>query len=286
MISPYVRRRRLGRELVAEREAAGLTQAQLSKRIGVDRAKIVRLEGAKARPDLHDIMAILEALGVQGPRWTEITEIARDAAERGWWASQAMDQRQAVYADLEAGATTIREYQQTIIPGLLQTEAYTRALNEYDDLTLAGPAPASREAIIRARAGRQRMLRRPDGPRYEVLLDELVVRRPTVPRRVLAEQLRSLAKGGTAVVQVLPVVAEIEAYSVPKGAFSLYTYADPGDPVVAAVDTVTADLALTEVGEVRPYEQLWDRLRRAALSEDDSANLLAEAADEMERITS
>jgi transcriptional regulator with XRE-family HTH domain len=284
VISPYVRRLRLGWEVETRRKAAKLTTDKLARMVSADRSKLSRLEGGKIRPDLDFVYKLLEALGVDGKEWAHLATIAREATEKGWWESQPMDHRQALFADLEAGATTIREYQQTVVPGLLQTEAYTRALNEHDDLTLAAPAPSPQEMTIRARAGRQRMLRRPGGPSYEVVLDEMIVRRETAPRRVLAEQLRALATTTVATVRVLPVSARIEAYSVPKSAFSLYTYADPGDPTVAAVEMVAADLALTDVGEVKSYEQLFDRLRKATLSEKDSARLLAEAADEMERI--
>lgn len=281
MISPSVRRHRLAVELVTAREKAGMTQAQLAKIVGFDRAKVVRLENAKARPDLNDVMAILEALNVHGDRWTEITDIAGEAAVRGWWASQPMDQRQAVYADLEAGATSIREYQSTIVPGLLQIEAYTQAIAATDDLTL-GTTPASPESVSRARAGRQRMLHRPGGPTYEVILDEAVVRRPTAPPGPRLAQLRHLVDpNASTTVRVLPVDAEIEAYTVPRSPFSLYTYRDPSDPVVAAVDTVTSDLVLTDENQVGPYERLWKRLRDAALSPTDSADLIATVATEI-----
>lgn len=289
MISPYVRRRTLAAELEALRKSAGLTIVELANLIGESRSKVQRLEGGRHRPNEADVIKILDALRVPDDQWQRIHRIAREAAERGWWAAYAseMGERQALRADLEAGAVTIREYQLTHVPGLLQTEEYVRAITQYDDLTLVGSEPSSPAAVIRARAGRQRMLRRPGGPSYEVIIDELLIRRPAVPRDVHARQLKELTSAGDSItVLVLPVETEIEAYSVPRAAFSLYTYADPADGVVAAVDHVTADDVLTGTGEVRRYENLYDRLRKAALSPDDSARLLAEAADAMERITS
>jgi hypothetical protein len=61
----------------------------------------------------------------------------------------------------------------------------------------------------------------------------------------------------------------------------VYTYPDPGDPTVVAVDTVTSDLTLTEAADVRPYEQLYQRLRDAALPPDDSLDLLTKVAAEL-----
>src|SRR5215831_5111845 len=124
MISPYVRRLRLGAELRGLRAEAGLTHEQLAKRIGESRAQISRLENGHV-VDQADVMKILDVLGVDGERWTEVMTIAREAGERGWWEStRGIGDRQARYADLEAGAATIREYQQTFLPGLLQIPGY------------------------------------------------------------------------------------------------------------------------------------------------------------------
>ena len=175
MISPYVRRLRLAAELRALRMHAGVTHVQLAKQIGQSRAQISRLENGHV-VDQDDVMKILDALGVDDDRWTEIMTIAREAGERGWWESNRfMGERQALYANLEAGAQTIREFQMTFIPGLLQTPEFTRARNEAD--RLAGAVTFNADKAADGRVGRQRMLRRPGGPGYEVIIDELAIRR-------------------------------------------------------------------------------------------------------------
>jgi transcriptional regulator with XRE-family HTH domain len=283
MISPYVRRLRLAAEMRALRAEGGLTHEQLAKKIGSNRAQISRLENGHVI-DQADVMSILDALGVEGERWTTILTIAREAGERGWWESnRKMGQRQALYANLEAGAATIREYQGTFVPGLLQTPEYTRARIEAD--RQAGAAGYTTDKAIDGRLGRQRMLRRPDGPTYEVVLDEVAIRRRTAPAEILKAQVYHL----TAMVnvdprvslRVLPVDAEIEGYSVPRSAFSIYTFADPGDPNVVAADTVTDDLVLTEDDAVRRYAELFNRLRQASLSKEDSLRFLIEIAQDM-----
>jgi transcriptional regulator with XRE-family HTH domain len=281
MISPYVRRLRLAAELRALRTDAGLTHEQLAKRIGQSRAQISRLENGHV-VDQADIIQILDALGVDGDRWTQIITIAREAGERGWWESnKAMGERQALFANLEAGAETIREFQMTFIPGLLQTPEFTRARVEADRLTGAvGYKPGK---AVEARMGRQRMLRRPGGPVYEAVIDEVAVRRLAAPTEVVKKQLYQLAatvNGNPKItVQVLPVQAVIDSYSVPRSAFSLYSFADPGDPSVVAVDTVTDDLVLTDVDAVRRYEELYGRLREAAMPMQDSLEFLIQAAN-------
>jgi transcriptional regulator with XRE-family HTH domain len=282
LISPYVRRLRLGRELTQLRKRAGLTHAKLAARTGLSQSKISRLESGPYRPDQGDVIRVLDGLDVpeNGERHRILT-IAQEAAGRGWWESIPMDARQALYAALEAGAVAIREYQDTVIPGLLQTPQYTKAIAANDDLSFGADTSAP-DVATRARAERQRMLRL-NGATYEVIVDEVVIRRLSVPPNVHIAELRHLAaNSGRASVRILPVDARIDAYTVPRSPFSLYSFGDPKDPRVAAVDTVTSDLILVDEGEVERYEHLYCRLRKAALSPQDSAYLLAKAADEME----
>ena len=149
MISPYVRRLRLGAEMRTMRAAAGLTAAQLGKQIGRSRADISRLENGHV-VDQADVMKILDALNVDGDRWTKIMTIAREAGEKGWWESyKTMGDRQALYANLEAGAASIREYQQTFLPGLLQIPEFVRARIDAD-ATLAPMTSTTIDGVLAA----------------------------------------------------------------------------------------------------------------------------------------
>lgn len=287
MISPYVRRQRLAVELRVLREAAELTHADLSKRISQSRMKITRLEnGHPIRDGQATVMRIIDELGVDGDRWTELMAVARDASERGWWASfgQAMGARQALYADLEAGAVSIAEFQ-PFIPGLLQTPefAHQRQVAEAE----IGPVTFQSERAVAARQTRQRILRRPDGPSYEVVLDEIALRRLSAPPEVAAAQVQhsvACTREPKITVRVLPVDAAIDGYVTPRSAFSVYTYPDPRDPRVIAVDTVTTDMVLTSLTEntqVTRYTNLHERLRRAALTPRQSVELLTGVATEL-----
>ena len=105
------------------------------------------------------------------------------------------------------------------------------------------------------------MLRRPGAPSYEVIIDELAIRRLAAPPDVVKKQLYHLATAcnGTPSValRVLPVDARIDGFTVPRCTFSIYTYPDPGDPAVVAIDTVTSDLVLTDPADAAPYDQLY-----------------------------
>jgi transcriptional regulator with XRE-family HTH domain len=280
MISPYVRRLRLADEVRSLRQDAALTQEQLGRLISKSRADISRLESGHT-VDLADVLGILEALGVGGERWTQIMTIAREASETGWWEShKSMGERQTLIADLEAGASVIRAYEQTFVPGLLQIPEFVRA-RSVATATLE-PVSGTVDGILAGRAGRQRMLRRPGGPTLEVIVDEVAVSRLAAPAHVVKKQLYHLAtavnKDPNITLRVLPVRALIKDFTVPRSAFTMFTYPDPGDPDVVAVDTVTSDLILTAKDQVAPYDRLYERLREAALLPEDSIELLTKAA--------
>jgi transcriptional regulator with XRE-family HTH domain len=282
MISPYVRKLRLAAEMRRLRADSGLTADQLAKRIGRSRVDISRLENGHVA-DQADVIRILDTLGVDGDRWTDVVTIAREASEKGWWESdKTMGDRQALIANLEAGAATIRQYEQTHIPGLLQEPGFVRALA--GALTLE-PLGGTVEGILVGRSGRQRMLRRPGGPTLQVVMDELAVRRLAAPPAVVKKQLYHMATMVNAepkiTLRVLPVQARIKDFTVPRCTFSIYTYPDPGDPQVVAIDTVTSDLILTEPGQVTPYDRLYERLWEASLQPAESLDLLTKVAADL-----
>jgi len=211
--------------------------------------------------------------------------IAREAQERGWWEKFAdeMGPRQALYANLEAGARSIAEYQMTLLPGLLQTPAFTEIRVRADRGAYSDHFDPAR--ALEARALRQRVLERAGGPAYEVIIDELAVRRFAAPPEIVRAQMDHLVNVGhhrrRVTIRVLPLAASIAGHAVPRSAFFTYRYPDPGDPVVVAVDTVTSDLVLTEAAEVGYYLDLYQRLHDAALTPAESLDFLAAVAEDL-----
>jgi hypothetical protein len=251
--------------------------------IGKTRQELSKMEHGLTA-NAADVLNLLDALGVDDERWTQLTAIARDAAESGWWDSvKDIGGRQALYANLESGATSIHEYHQMVLPGLLQIPDYVRATaiaNEAFERAVGWTV----EGIVTGRAARQRILRRPGGPLLEVIVDEIAVLRLAAPTGVTKLQLRHLgevAKGShpRITLRVLPTTARIRDFAVVRGPFSIYAYPDPNDPRVVALDTVTSDVILTDETQVSAYERLYQSLREAALSPEESAKLFTEAAD-------
>ncbi|MEU8345544.1 helix-turn-helix domain-containing protein [Actinomadura meyerae] len=284
MVSPYVRRQRLAAELRKLREERGLMAEELAKRIHYSRMKISRLENAHGRPDVGDVVKILDALEISDDESMTIIRLASAASERGWWDryGDAMGARQRLYADIESGAATIREYNQSAMPGVLQTPDFIAALI---GLTKAeGPLDFSPKKMTDARLQRVRSIFRPDGPVYEVVVDEVVIRRLTVPDDIMRAQLchviKMLETEPQLTLRILPVNARLVGTLLPRSTFTLYTFPDQDDPPMAVVDTITADLVYTEPREVERYTRRYEYLRRATLSPEDSKMLLIEAARE------
>lgn len=287
MTSPFVRRRRLGAELRALREQRGLTADDVARVLCYSRMKISRIENGHNRPNLVEIMKILDYLEVTGEKYQQLVQIAREGAERGWWDEygDAMGRRQRMYADIESDAKTIREYNQFTIPGLLQTPDFIRCMIEL--AKAEGKINFHPEHMLNARLHRQSHVLGPKGPRYEVIIDEVVIRRPSVPPQVMSDQLQSLIekalKHPRVTIHILPVQVDFAPRQLPKSAFSLYTFPDPDDPPIAVDDTMISDVVHIDQREVMRYTQGYEHLLQVSLSGAATISLLTEAAEDLKK---
>ncbi|RAY11787.1 XRE family transcriptional regulator [Actinomadura craniellae] len=285
MFSPYVRRLRLAAALRKMREDRNLTADEVAKAVFQSRGKLSKLETAQTRPEAFEIMDMLERLNVTGKEHDNIIHLARTAARKGWWDQFAnvMGARQRLYADLESGASTIRDYNQTGLPAPLQTPEFIAAMVELDECQ--GPLDYLPDRMAEARTARQRHLLGTDGPSYEGVLDECVIHRLAVPPEVMAAQLRKLItvvmESERITFQVLPHDTRIGGGFLPKASFSIYSYPESEDPSVAVVDTVTTDIILTKRNEVARYTGIHSRLQDASLSPDDSLAFLDRMANRL-----
>ncbi|GAB3812663.1 Scr1 family TA system antitoxin-like transcriptional regulator [Micromonospora zhanjiangensis] len=283
-VSPFARRVRLG---AAIRQLRGTsTTTAVARAAGIDRTVVSKIEAGERRAGLDTILKVLDVLpiGESSRQYRTLQRVARDGLARGWWDDPqyaGMGERQVRTADLECGAT-IREYQSSMLPGLLQTEAYARHRGE---VALGKGAAFDLEAAGRGRLRRQRQVldRDASDPVYHVVLEPQAIWRCPVPRGIMREQLRHLHKLATTAthlsIRILPVDAPLGQGWVPRAPFSVYDYGDPDDLTLVVVDTVTTDLLITEPAEAADYAQTFDELRENALSAKDSAELIQQAAD-------
>jgi transcriptional regulator with XRE-family HTH domain len=262
-----------------------MTADELAGRIYRSRMTVSKLENARCRPDVHDIIKIMKTLGVTAEKFDEILKIACDAADRGWWDSygDAMGARQRMYADLESGAASIREYHQLALPGLLQSVEYHWALIELDRLE-GSELNYVPEKSVEARQRRQQNIFRRGGPSLEVIIDEFLLKRLAVRPLVMAAQLRHMVQLVTReprfTILVLPLDARLSPGRLPASAYTIYKFPDTDDPQLVVAETSNR-LVHTTPDEVAGYERLHDRLRQAALPVLESLSLLTDTADRL-----
>ncbi|MET8232556.1 helix-turn-helix transcriptional regulator [Micromonospora sp. NPDC005298] len=275
--SPVIRRVRLGAELRQLRRRGALTLEQVCDRLGwASTSKLSRIELGQSRPDLADVLDLLDVYQVPSPDRDALIVIARDAAtSRGWWKTLGeMSERQRTYAELEAGAAQIVEYQPAVVPGLLQTPAYAR-LRVAAGVLLTPDVDV--EVEVRARALRQEVLRRADPPRYTAVLAEAVCEPGDLPVEVWREQLRHLV--------AVTGLAHVTVRLLPRGAaggglhpltpYSCYAFPDPADPRTVMIEALTTDVRLATVVDVDRYERMTEALLAAALSPEETVTTLA-----------
>ncbi|WP_446215963.1 helix-turn-helix domain-containing protein [Micromonospora sp. IBHARD004] len=281
--SPVIRRVRLGAELRRLRHRESLTLEQVCGRLGwASTSKLSRIELGQSRPDLADVLDLLDVYAVPPGQREALIVIARDAATgRGWSkALGEMGERQRAYAELEAGVARLVEYQPAVLPGLLQTPAYARLR------VIAGALPDDEvdvEADLRARLARQEVLRRADPPEYTALLDERACDRGGTPVEVWREQLRqlvTLADRPNVTIRLVARDAAPHGGVEPLTGFSHYAFPDPADPRTVLVETLTTDLRLVTEPDVARYERLVEWLLAVALSAEETAAVLTRRAEQ------
>src|SRR5258708_12601375 len=158
--SPTVRGRRLRYELRRLREQAGLTRDEVARRLEWSGSKVTRIEAGQSRAQTGDVRDMLDIYGVTGEQAEALIQLAREARKRGWWTAYN-DVFTGTYVGLESEVSSLRTFQPQIIPGLLQTEGYARALIQAG-LFRADPDDIERPAA--ARMAPQAYMTKPHAP--------------------------------------------------------------------------------------------------------------------------
>jgi transcriptional regulator with XRE-family HTH domain len=275
--SPTVRRKRLGVELRRLREEARLTCENVGQRLDCSGTRISRMETGRISVRPGDVRELLEVYGVTGDQADALVELAREARRKGWWHhfGPVTPSWLEPYLGLEAEAARLRDFQSMVLPGLLQTEDYARAI-----LRAAPGVPADDiEQQVALRMERQQVLAGSTPPELCLVLSEGVLRVPVGGPAVLRAQLGKLAElasRGQVTLQVLPAGAAAQVHAV--SSFTMLDFADPADPSVVYTEHLTGGLLLDDPAEVRTYSGVFDQLRAAALGPGPSADLIASLA--------
>jgi transcriptional regulator with XRE-family HTH domain len=271
--SPTVLRILVGAYLRRLRESKRISMDEAGYVIRGSHSKISRLEAGRVSFKTRDIADLLTLYGVTDEREREtLLTLAMRANALGWWRDYAdvVPGWFDAFVGLEDAASQIRAYEVQYIPGLLQTEDYTRAV-----IMLAYSNPQEIRRRVALRKARQAVLDRPDPPSVATVLDEALLRRPIGGSRAMREQLTHLiemSKRPNVTIQVMPFQAGGHAET--GGSFSLLHFAEHDLPDVVYLEQLSNAHYLDKPDVVADYAAAMDRLSAEALNPADTRDLL------------
>jgi transcriptional regulator with XRE-family HTH domain len=276
-----VPRRELGRMLKQLRIEAGVTLDGAAEALECSRQKLWRIEAGLGPARALDVRALCELYQVNATLGSALIGLAAETRAKGWWHaySDAIPDWFEPYVGLEAAASRLRFFKETLVPGIVQTREYAHGMYLIDQPDITED---ERERAVQVRLQRQALLRRrlPEAPRVELVLSEAVLLRPIDSRRTMAEQLRRLlqvTEQFNVSIRILPLSVGPHRGSV-AGEFVLLNF-PPGrrttpEPSVVYSESLTGALYLDRPEEFAAYERVWSALESSALDESQSMNMI------------
>jgi transcriptional regulator with XRE-family HTH domain len=278
-----VRRMLVGAQLRRLRLEAGLTREQAAEAIRASAWKLHRLENGQVSFKERDIVDLLALYGVKDPgEVASFVIMAREANQPGWWQTfgDLLPQWFRAFVDLESAASLIRAYEGQYVPGLLQTEAYCRAVVTG---ALLDEPPEEVERRVALRMGRQGLLSGDAPPRLWAVVDEAALRRPVGGHAVMRAQLERLIEASTlpqVTLQVLPFRAG--AHPAMVGAFTVLRFEDRELPDVVYVEHLTSALYLSKREEVDRYLHVMESICVRSAPPEQTPGILSEILKELD----
>ncbi|ANW19647.1 helix-turn-helix domain-containing protein [Streptomyces clavuligerus] len=275
---PTARRRQLGFRLLALREQRGMTAEHAGDLAGLSKATVSRYERAKGNVRWNHVEMLCRAYGASDEEREALVDLAKNSKVKdGWWvpyATKLAQPMRLLYA-VEDEATRIAQHTVGVVPGLLQTMDYARAIkatpgNELTDEALEG--------YLFMRRRRQQILDRATLPRYHLVLDESVIRRAVGSPDIMSAQLDYLLKRGSephVTIQVLPFSAGVCTAGV--NSFIVYGGSDPSLDITFVENQLGA-LILEEDRAREEFAGAMAFLRQEALDPASSADMITEAS--------
>lgn len=274
-----MRSKRLGGELRRLRVERNLTVSEVAKRLGCGQPKVSQIENGNRGIRPKDLSVLLDLYAVTDSKYCQrLKRLALDVHKVDWWTQQGpLIDALRDYLTLEADSGLVRVYEPTLVPGMLQTEAYMRQL-------FAARLPADQvDALVDTRLKRKELLDDHLGFRLRAVVDEPALHRIAGTRAMVVEQLRHLAQVGrrpNVTVQVLPLKARFAVDQF--AAFSLFTFRGQSSIDVAWLEYLTGGTLLEQESDVQAYTRAWEELTAAALSPSDSRQLIRALIEENE----
>ncbi|BDT89994.1 Scr1 family TA system antitoxin-like transcriptional regulator [Nocardia cyriacigeorgica] len=274
-VSPTVARWELVLRLRELREQRGFDSAGFAKLVGFTPANWSHVEKGRRVLTTNTIGPVLDQLEVEPEERAELLELLRASKQRGWWAKSSAligPELQRLYG-MEYGAQSIRSYDSSVVPGLLQTEAYARALISADVMI----RPVQVEQLVAIRMHRQQRLRAPDPVELTAVVGEGTLRQQTGGPDVLSGQLRHLVDLMTELdnveVRVIPFTAPAGAV-LGGSSFHLIDFASERLPTFGWAESAVFGGAVDDPEQVRDLSFAFVRALEQSLSREDSLSLL------------
>ncbi|MFC4109172.1 helix-turn-helix domain-containing protein [Micromonospora zhanjiangensis] len=269
----------MANELRKLRQAAKLTREDAAEQTNINSATLYRIETAKARPQKRTLLALLDHYGVTDEaRRASLLDLAKQSTQLGWLQAyeSELPEEYTTYISFESEARSVRNYESSFVPGLLQIEGYTRAV-----VTASLPYATAAEVQQRVdtRARRQQSVSREEPLKLWAIVDEAALHRQVGGDETMADQLAHLVEATEQphiTLQVLPY--GVGAHPGMHGAFAIMDFPDAADSDLVYVENMAGALFLEKEADVRRYAEMFDQLRAAALSPTDSRELIEKIA--------
>jgi len=279
---PTARSRRLAMLLRKLRIAAELSNSEVAKATGMSSSTISRVEAAESGIYLDNLEKLLDLYQVSGPRRVQLLDIARHAEERGWlrmYSDDTLPEDWQAWTDFEADASAIFNYQPLIIPGLLQTPEYARAIIQGTNSNLS---EAEIDRFVNSRMMRQARLSHPHPVKLHAMIEGSVFARHFGDSAAWVRQLRHLADSAARPNILVQVVsAEAGLHSALNGSFVILEYKDKTKLV--HIEGKVSNLFLDEDEQIQAYEQTWAELQKRACNPEESVKLILDIAAQQHR---
>lgn len=243
-------------------------------------SKISRLERGESPPKERDVLDLIGRYGVQDPEQVEeIRELLREALESAWFHtySDVMPGWLKRLIGMESSATKIYTYEDHLVPGLLQTPEYARAVVA-SGLPMAAEEEIRRRVELRMR--RQELLRTVHCPVVVALLDEGILYRPIGGARVMRGQLEHLYRASALDgINIRIVEFGPGAHITPSSPVTHLTFPAHGPAEMIYLEQLDSATYLSKEAEVAQYRLVLDSLSKAAASRTRTLRLLEQAID-------
>ncbi|NHD17674.1 MULTISPECIES: helix-turn-helix transcriptional regulator [unclassified Actinopolyspora] len=268
----------LGRQLKSLRNDKGLSLDDVARHVERSRATVGHWERGYSRISAQDLAALLRLYEAPDEMSGHLQQLRRDSRQRGWWHSYKLPAYLEPFVGFEAEASEVFSYELGVVPGLLQTEDYARAIHEVGRLQLS---EAELQGWVDVRLKRQeRLYERPGGLTLHTVIAEEALRRVVGSRKIMVEQLARLehdAKLPGVNLQVLPLDAG--AHVGAHGPITVLRFADAGHSDVAFSDTPLGGHVIDDLRDVAELSRLFGELQAQALQREESGRLLRSIAE-------